>query len=384
MSEPDKTNIKVLHVVGRLDIGGAEMRTVELMPIMSKMGVHFNFCTLLAGDGRLDENVQKLNGRVYPCPLRPDILNFGRRFISVLKSAQCDIVHSHVHLFSGNIVRLAQKAAVKGRIVHFRSMGDGKRRTIKRRAYHRIMRSMVNKHATAILAVGNGTMEYAWGTNWKSDSRCRVIHNGFNLEQFETPADRKGVRNEFKIPTDSKIVIYVARFIPEKAHSLLLEAASEIVKNRPDTHFLLVGDGVLKPKMEAKAAEMNLQNHVHFLGTRVDVPRLLKASDCFVLPSFREGLPGVVLEAAVAGLPIVATDLPGVREIAEYTDLIKIIPLGDKTALVREIHGAISQEVDCAIKQNFKDEFGIDNCARQLYKLYTNQIDSKESSFIQE
>jgi glycosyltransferase involved in cell wall biosynthesis len=365
--------IKVLHIFGKMVRGGSELRTVELMPLLSEKGVHFDFCTVLPGKGPLDEKIHQLGGKVLPCPLRPGLVSFGRRFVKLLEQSDYDIVHSHTHYFSGNIVRLADKAGIGKRIVHFRSIGDGKKVTLKRKLYHHIMRGMIDKYATAILAVGSGAMEYGWRQDWPKDPRCKIIHNGLDLSVFDQAViDRDGVYSELGIPKDGKLVIYVARFIWEKAHDLLLDAAAQVILENPKIHFLFVGDGELRQAMEAKAHALKIEKHVHFVGERDDVPRLLKASDCFVLPSLREGLPGVVLEAIAANLPVIAADLPGVREIAEHTDLIYLVPIGDRDAIHKKILKTV-EELDSQphIKRSFPVEFDLHHCAEQLFKVYS-------------
>lgn len=368
--------IRVLHIFGQMVRHGAEVRTIELMPAMAEKDTRFDFCTLLQEEGQLDARIRDLGGEVFTCPLKADIWSFARRFLSLLEQFDYDIVHCHSHYFSGYILRLAHKAGIKGRIAHFRSMGDGKRVTLKRKLYHYAMRRMIDKHATAILAVGRGAMECSWRRDWQKDRRCRVIHNGFDLSVFDqTVADRNGVRSELGIAEDSRLVIYVARFIQEKAHDVLLDAAAAVMSENQRVHLLLVGDGDLRQAMEAKARDLQIEQRVHFPGLRSDVPRLLKASDCFVSPSLREGLPGVVLEAVAANLSVIATDLPGVREIAEYTDLVSIVPLENSDALAAAITKTMKDIESHPPKERpFPHEFDLDHCAAQLFEVYSSQV----------
>jgi glycosyltransferase involved in cell wall biosynthesis len=118
----------------------------------------------------------------------------------------------------------------------------------------------------------------------------------------------------------------VGSFRPPKNHAFLLDIAAEVVKRRPEVRFLLVGEGPLRPAMEAKAHNLGIEKNVIFAGVRADVPRLmLGAMDAFIFPSLWEGLPLVVVEAQAAGLrcvvsewvPAEATVLPeGVERLA--------------------------------------------------------------------
>ena len=358
-----------------MDRGGAEMRTLELMPLVAEKGVHFDFCAAKTGPGQLDEKIRVLGGHVIVCQLKPRIFRFALNFVKLLRQSDYDIVHSHGHLASGYILWLAHKAGIKGRIAHFRSIGDGKRVTLKRKIYHYVMRRLIDRHATAILAVCRGAMEHGWKRQWQNDPRCRIIYNGLDLSAYEqTPVERKQVRAEFDLKENTPLLINVGRFHPPKAHDILMAAARKVTSQNPSIHFLLVGDGELKNAMQATAQEYEIVKNVHFAGLRYDVPRLLKAADAFVLSSRREGLPGVVLEAVAANLPIVATDLPGVREIAEHTDLIRMVPCENSPALAEEILKTYNEVVHHKIeKQPFPPEFDLHRCAENLLEVYQQQ-----------
>ena len=112
-------------------------------------------------------------------------------------------------------------------------------------------------------------------------------------------------------------MVTVANLRPEKGHDTLIAAASRIVDERPDTEFLIVGDGPLRESLERQVTARGLGARVRFLGERSDVPALLASSDIFVLPSRSEASPNGVLEAMAAGLPIVASRVGGVPELVE-------------------------------------------------------------------
>ena len=130
--------------------GGAELRTLDLMRQAALSDYEFHFATLAPGPGTLDAEISRLNGQVHSCALG---LTFPFRFRELLHSGRFDIVHSHVHYFSGYILRLASKAGVPARIAHFWSTGDGQQPTFRRRAQRVLTRRWVDSHATAIVAV---------------------------------------------------------------------------------------------------------------------------------------------------------------------------------------------------------------------------------------
>ncbi len=364
--------IRVLHIFGKMNRGGAEMRTLEIMPYLKEKGIHFDFCTLGDGAGVLDEKVRQLGGQVFNCPLSVGMRQFSRNFCELLTSGRYDAVHSHVYYFSGKILQLARRAGVRKRIAHFRSLHDGKAVTWKRKIYHAYMKFLIDRCATDILAVCKGVMDSSW-KRWASDSRCRVIYNGVDLSAFDQfPDARQTLCRELGIPESLRILIHVGSFQTAKAHDVLLEAMKYIAAERRDVRLLLAGTGDLQSQMQEKARELGISDYVVFLGLRSDIPRLLKAADCFMLSSRREGLPGVVIEALAAGLPVAATDLPGVREIAGFSKNVSIVPPEDPAALSQTTL-TILRRLDCQafVPDAFPVPFDLAACVDAFYDLYS-------------
>jgi glycosyltransferase involved in cell wall biosynthesis len=129
------------------------------------------------------------------------------------------------------------------------------------------------------------------------------------LNPFREPITREEVRRELGFPVDAPLVGHVGRFVAAKNHKLLVEIAREVLKKRPETHFLFLGDGPLRPEIEARVLAMGLSQRIHFMGTRTDVPRIMRAAmDVFIFPSLWEGLPIAVIEAQAAGLPCILSE----------------------------------------------------------------------------
>lgn len=147
-----------------------------------------------------------------------------------------------------------------------------------------------------------------------------VIHNGMNLERFKVQAST--IKEEMSIADESVIVSMVSRFSLGKDYDTLLEVAAKICAETNNVHFLLVGDGPERIKLQAKAEAMRLIDKVRFLGKRKDVEAILLSSDIGVLLSdvsiMTEGLSNAVMEYMAAGLPVVATNAGGNPEIVEH------------------------------------------------------------------
>ncbi len=320
-----EASINVLHVLGRLNRGGAEMRLLDLMRSMDRQRYKFHFCCLSGLPGELDEEVRLLGGKVH---LIPFDLSFPHRFRQLLKNGSFSTVHSHVHWPSGYIVRLAAKESVPQRICHFASTWDGKPMSLVRRVRNRILKRWVDAYATDIVGVSEGTLEANFGPQWSQDCRCRVIYRGMDISPFLIPPDRSAMRAEFGIARDAIVVIHIGRMDPPKNHERLLRVFERFVRMVPGSYLLLVGAArePIKSSVRRIAERAAIGDRVIVAGVRADVPRLLRASDVMIFPSLWEGLPGAVLEAVAANLPVVASDLSGICEIARYLPGIVTMP----------------------------------------------------------
>jgi len=147
------------------------------------------------------------------------------------------------------------------------------------------------------------------------EERIRVVHSGVEPPEIP-PGARERVRAELVIEGDRTLIGTVAALTDHKGHRYLLEAIPPVVERHPEALFLLVGEGELRGELERQAGSLGLgSQHLRFLGQREDVPAILGALDLFVLPSHMEGLGTAIVDAQMAGLPVVATRAGGIPEI---------------------------------------------------------------------
>jgi glycosyltransferase involved in cell wall biosynthesis len=324
---PSQPPIRILHIFKVMDRGGAEMRTLDVMRTTTSEAYKLDYCALSGETGELEPEIQQLGGRVHHCKL--DVL-FIIRFYRLLRRERYDVVHSHVLLVSGFILFLARAAGVPNRIAHFRSTGSRENAGFPRRIRDSILRFMLDKSATRILAVSNGALDANWLSFKPMDHRCQVLYSGINAGAFEDAVDHRRVRGELDIPPDSPLFIHVGRFNPAKNHERLLDIFKLVHESLPTARLMLVGggDASIRTRLQSRIQRLGLEKAVFLLGTRDDIPILMLTSDVMIFPSLWEGLPGVLLEAVAAGLPTVTSDVPGALEIAEHFESIKPMSLG--------------------------------------------------------
>lgn len=325
MSHLDR-KIKILHVFRRMDRGGAEMRTLDVMRDVDRRRYQMEFVATSGLPGTLDDPIRDLGGKVHYCALGA---TFPGRFRRLLRKEKFHVVHSHAHYCSGYYLRLAAKAGIPGRIAHFRTTADFRGNGLRRRLQRRLMRHWIDRNATHILAVGEGVMSAAWRPAWRADPRCTVVYNGLDGSPFSGSVDRREVRREFALSEECPLYVHVGSMHRVKNHLRLLSVFAEILNRDSSSHLLVVGkgDNAIQASVRARIEALGISGAVILTGPRSDVPRLLKAADMLIFPSLWEGLPGVVLEACAAGTPVLASDLPGVREIAVHLPLVRCLAL---------------------------------------------------------
>jgi glycosyltransferase involved in cell wall biosynthesis len=301
--------IRILHALGAMNPGGVETWLMHVLRNIDRSRFQMDFCTFGAEPGLYAAEAASHGSEVLRCPKSGNLWSFGRRFRRVLRDGKYDVVHSHVYSFSGAVLRWANAESVPMRIAHSHGTNDGRSDVPMRRAYRSLMRSWIGGYATHGLGASREAALALFGKDWEGDERFRVLHCGIDLRPFREQVEREAVRRELGIPMDAAVVGHVGRFDQGKNHRFLLEIAAEVQKRRPGTHFLLVGDGPLRPATENQAKSLGLSDQVHFLGLRTDVARLMcGAMDAFLFPSLWEGLPVTLIEAQAAGLRCVVSD----------------------------------------------------------------------------
>jgi glycosyltransferase involved in cell wall biosynthesis len=308
--------IKILHVLSGLDRGGAELATLDVMRHVDRRLYQFHFCTLSGRPGTLEEEIRGLGGHVHRLCVKQ--LGFSRRFRALLGKHRFDVVHSHVHCASGHFLRLASQAGVPGRIAFFHNSRDGRGNGPVRRWYRAMMRKWISACATSVLANSDATMEAVWGPNWSGDPRYQVIHLGVAPSLLSAKPEREAVRGQFGLPVQARLFIHVGRITEQKNHLRLLAIFRAVAVRSPDARLLIVGRGGnrLERRVRERIGKLGLASRAILCGERTDIPRLLASSDLLVFPSRWEGLGLAVLESCAVGTPVVASDLPCVREIA--------------------------------------------------------------------
>jgi glycosyltransferase involved in cell wall biosynthesis len=166
-----------------------------------------------------------------------------------------------------------------------------------------------------------------------SRRRVTIIRNAVPCEHFYAPSERDACRAELGLKPETPTIGFTGRIEPMKRLDLLLEGSALVLVQRPDARLLIVGEGSLRPRLEALASRLGISRAVIWAGFRQDIPRLLAAMDIYVQPSSNEGLSLSILEAMAAGKAVIATNVGGAREVVSDNKTGILIPPGSAQAV---------------------------------------------------
>ena len=227
------------------------------------------------------------------------------------------------------------------------------------------------------LAVSRSTAEFVVGARQIRTAKVKVVYLGVPLEEFSRarqPSEIADARRELGIAADEFAIGTVTRLHDSKGNSYLVDAAAEVVRQRPSARFFLVGEGPLQSDLEAQAARHNLGSRFVFAGFKRDIARTLSAFDLSVFPSLWEGTPITAFEALAMGKPIVSTDADGLLDILTADRDALIVPRRDARALAAKIVWAMDRPDERARLSQSAGQTGqqydIEAFVRKMERLY--------------
>lgn len=332
--------MKIVFIITGLSTGGAEMMLHKLLQNMDRSRFEPTVISLI-DKGEIGPRIEAMGIPVYALGMRRGLPNplMVLRLARLLRRLQPDVVHTwmyHADLLGGLAARLAGCRRVIWGIRHSNlSKTENKRSTL---AVVRLCARLSGWLPVQVLSCSQRAKEVHAAVGY-ADEKIHVIPNGFDLSHFAPDATaRASLRTELGLPSDIPLVGVVARFDAQKNHLGFVRAAAQLLQQSPQVHFVLAGTGVdngNSPLQAAISVHPGLQTHMHLLGRREDVPRLMAALDVLASPSHGEAFPNVLGEAMACGVPCVVTDVGDSAEIVGNTG--RVVAVGDMAALAQQL-----------------------------------------------
>ena len=315
MSDP----IRVLQVVGTMDMGGAETFLMNLYRNIDREQLQFDFLCHNRIESQYADEIRALGGRMFCVDGPSHVGAFGylkQLYTFFVQHPEYKVVHAHQNDMNGMILMEAKRAGIKHRYSHSHTVYVGKSLQYKIRIA--IFQFLVNTCTTDAFACSVPAGEGLYRGRLKR--QFQVVQNGIDTECFSfSPETRQSVRNELKLG-EGPVIGHVGRFAPVKNHRFILACFRALLQRNPKAQLMLIGTGELEHQIKTMVQDLSIADSVHFLGARTDVFRLMNAMDIFLFPSINEGLPVSVVEAQASGLQVLMSD--SVSEDTVLTDLV--------------------------------------------------------------
>ncbi len=327
---PLPTVCQVLH---SLEVGGAEVLAARLARRLSD---RYRFVFACLDDlGPLGQELREEGFSVEVLERRPG-LDPGcmRRLAKLWRREDVQLVHAHQYtpFFYAMAGRAWHGQPPIIFTEHGRWFPDHPRR--KRILFNRIMLRRTDR----VVGVGRAVRQALIDNEGIPAGRVEVIYNGVDVESFDRQAlDREAVRGELGLESDDLAIIQVARLDHLKDHATAIRTIQRVAERNENVRLILVGEGPELEKIESEIRDRGAEPFVRLLGLRHDVDRLLAAADLFLLTSISEGIPVTLIEAMMAGLPVVSTEVGGVAEVVQPDRTGLLAPSGDDAALADAI-----------------------------------------------
>jgi glycosyltransferase involved in cell wall biosynthesis len=349
--------MRVARVITRLNVGGPAIHAVNLSSRLAAHGVETLLVHGTIGDAEGDmsyllEQADPRPRTLHVRALQPRMAPASEpiawwQIYRALCAFRPDIVHTHMAKAGalGRTAAVAYNHTVgrrrPARIVHtyHGHVLDGYFGRLATATFVGIERQLAS--ATDRLAVVSPRVRDDLADRYRIGraEKYRVVPLGFELDRFAAIDEqaRARARNDLQIPAGAHVVTTIGRVTAIKDHGLFLEAAEAIARQRPETIFLIAGDGELRGMLEDRAKALSIHERVRFLGWRHDLHVLYGATDVFLLTSRNEGTPVALIESLAAGCAAVATDVGGVRDVVSTKEVGLLAACGDAAALASHV-----------------------------------------------
>lgn len=380
--------IKVGQFIKGLDIGGvnggADVFGTQLCKSLQKIGVKSTlFVCFKMGTKKEQEYIEVFNDSEIPIIFLADwpgktslriYLSAFHKLLTYLKKNPQDILHSHFHIGSvmailsrlrGRVLKIVRTAHVDQ---EWKSGWEGPVKQITIRFLVFFIFPLLVDREGAVSAAAAKTLDQRWLANLLN-KKSQVVYNAIAFDA------EKMVLHECDEPLPKRVIVgNVGRLSEQKGLTYLLQAIPYIIKQFPQIEVWIIGEGPLEKNLKREAQEFGVESKVIFWGKRIDVTDLLSQMTLFVSSSIYEGLPTVVLESMAMRVPVVATDIPGTKEVIQNNFNGWLARARDPKDLADKITFALSSPADRkrVVEEGLKTlaSFKIETSARQYADLY--------------
>jgi glycosyltransferase involved in cell wall biosynthesis len=329
--------LNIAHLIECDGPGGAERIVAALATSLQAAGSHNVVFLPANGEGWLARELAGSGAAIeYFTVDRPLSPSCARTIVDAFRKHRIDVAHSHEF----SMAVYGAWASWRSGVPHVITMHGG--RYYNDRWQRRLAMRAAIAMSDQIVAVSEPLAQAISNDLGVQRSNVMVLSNGVRHDEPQALT----LREELRLTPGDRLIVAVGNLYPVKGHVHAIDALARLKSRHSSVHLAISGRGHLESELRQRAREHGLEDRVHLLGLRADVPAVLAAADLFVLPSLSEGLPLALLEAMFTGCPIVATDVGQVRvALANGTAGVLVEP-GDSEALAAGLDRLLSDPAE--------------------------------------
>ncbi len=370
--------IKVIQTIHDLNIGGLQRVACDIALNIDRNRFDVSVCALREG-GSFEKELSEAGIKVIKLPSAhggADYLSFWKLF-KILKIERPHIIHTHntQPLLDGVTAAMLARVPVRIHTDHAREFPDKKR--------YMYAEWLLSHFTDKMIAVSESTKADLVKYEKINPDKIEVIHNGIDGDKYLNKIDVKKKKKELRLDDRfSPVLGFVGRLSSEKGLTYLLKAIKLLTNDFNNILLIIAGEGELLDDLKSETRELGIESNVSFLGPRHDISEILQLLDIFILPSEREGLSLVLIEASAASLPIIATDVGGNRQVVGDGKNGFVVKPKDATSLYKAIREIImnknlQKEFAQYSFEMFKNNFTMEKMIKKYETIYQDSFMAK-------
>lgn len=370
----------VLFVIDNLEFGGGERGVLQLVRALA--GEDWRVGVAGQPGGAFEAEVRAAGATFQPLDLRSRFAVFTvARLHAVVRAERFALVHSQ-----GARADFTARLALLGlggvrHVCTVQMPVEGFDVGPLRKAVYAALDRLSARRVDRFIVVSRALERLLVDGRGVAPARVRLIPNGVELSAPRPAAAPAAIRAALGVGAGDRLIGAVGRLVWQKGFEHLIRAMPAVVGAEPAARLVIVGDGPLRPGLQALVSECGMSGHVVLAGFRRDIPDFLRAAEMLVIPSLREGLPMITLEAMAAGTPLVATAIPGIVEQIDAGIDGVLVPPADVKALGDAVvgvlrDGGLRQQLAAAARRKVATTFDLAKTVANTKRLYTELLEA--------
>ncbi|MCZ6538907.1 MAG: glycosyltransferase [Chloroflexi bacterium] len=370
--------IKVLHLITSLEVGGAQHGLLLGLPRFNPDRYEHIVCSLM---DRMQMAAQFRQAGIEVRTLglkRKTDLAVAFRLRALLKQLRPDILHTY--LLHSNVL-----GRIVGRLVGVPAIISSERTIGQASRWGRLATRLTNPLTDAVEANSETVARSIERDLGVSPDKIEVVRSGVDLDAYDGSPRRTEIRSELQLTDDQHLVLYVGRLRSVKGVEYGIRAFALASAQHPNMHLAIAGEGEQLGDLQDLAKELGINEKTTFLGVRNDLPDLLSAADSVLMPSLTEGFPRIAIEAMAAGKPVIATRVGGTPEAIVDGETGILVPATDIDAMASALaklvgDSTLQSRLGTAGRQRARQNYSVDNYVARLDGLYRQLLGIGEPS----